>query len=258
MIDVGQGDSILIKLPNNKGNILIDTGGKDTFYEEAWKKKKNNYSLGKNTLIPFFKSIGIRKIDYLIITHGDNDHIGEGVTLVSNFNIKNVLLNRGDINNNEEKLIKVLKNNNIDYELMKEGIININGYKLYLINNKDYNDENNNSTVFYININNTSLLFTGDISRKTELDLINKYNIKIDILKIAHHGSNTSSDPAFLDKIKPRIALISVGRNNKFNHPSKETIYELNKRKITTYLTSVHGSVKYIFDKNGTIISMPP
>lgn len=258
MIDVGQGDSILIKLPNNKGNILIDTGGKDTFYEEEWKKKENNYSIGKNTLIPLFKSLGIRKIDYLIITHGDNDHIGESTVLVNNFNIKNVLLNKGNININEEKLIKVLKNKNISYEFMKEGILNINGYKLYLINNKDYNDENDNSTICYINIKGIAILFTGDISKKTEADFVNEYNIKVDILKGAHHGSNTSSSIPFLDKITPKIALISVGRNNKFNHPSKETIYELNRRKITTYMTSVHGSVKYIFDKKGTIIFSPP
>ncbi|MFA5696127.1 MAG: MBL fold metallo-hydrolase, partial [Bacilli bacterium] len=105
-IDVGQGDSILIKLPNQKGNVLIDTGGK-LDYQEDWQRKNKPFSLAKNNLIPFFKSLGITKIDSLIITHGDADHIGESIDLVNNYKIDKVYLNDFQLTSLEKRLIKI-------------------------------------------------------------------------------------------------------------------------------------------------------
>ena len=258
MIDVNQGDSILISYPYSKTNILIDTGGKDNYYKESWKQRIREYSLGKDRIIPLLKSLGIRKLDYLIITHGDNDHIGEAINLVNNYKVINVLLNKGKINNNEKKLISYIKKHNIKYSLITKDNILINN-SLYIINDKIYNNENDNSTILYFNINKHKMLLTGDISKHVENDLINNYQLNnINILKIAHHGSNTSTSSSFLNEINTKYAFISVGKNNRFNHPSIEVLESLKNKNINTYMTSTHGSIKYIFDKNGTIFTCPP
>ena len=115
MLDIGQGDSFLLVLPHNKGNILIDTGGFKKYRKEDWKIKNSEYSIASNILIPVLKSNNIKKIDYLIITHGDMDHIGEAYELVSKYKVLNVVLNIGRENYAERKLICLLKNRGINY-----------------------------------------------------------------------------------------------------------------------------------------------
>ncbi|MBP3461144.1 MAG: DNA internalization-related competence protein ComEC/Rec2, partial [Bacilli bacterium] len=182
MIDVGQGDSILIELPNNKCNILIDTGGIVSY------DNKNTYSLASNTIIPYLKSIGVKKIDYLILTHGDYDHMGEAINLVNNFKVEKVIFNCGEYNDLEKELIKVLDKKKIKYySCIKE--LNIDKNKLYFLNNKDYGNENDNSSIIYTKLNNHKFLFMGDAGIEVEEDLIKKYNLQdIDVLKVGHHG----------------------------------------------------------------------
>ena len=230
-IDVGQGDSILIKLPNQKGNVLIDTGGKLN-YQEDWQRKNKSFSLAKNNLIPFFKSLGITKIDSLIITHGDADHIGESIDLVNNFKVENVVFNCGEYNDLEKNLIKVLKKNKINYySCIKE--LNIDKYKLQFLNTKEYQNENDNSNVIYFNYNKYKFLFMGDAGLEREKDILEKYNLKdIDFLKVGHHGSNTSSNKLFIDRINPKYSLISVGKNNRYGHPKDEVLNTLKNSKI--------------------------
>ena len=135
MIDVEQGDSILIELPYNKGNILIDTGGKIKYKTEKWKERKNK-TITENTLIPFFKSTGIKKINFLILSHGDYDHMGEAINLVENFKVEKVIFNCGKFNELEQELIEVLDKKKIPYySCIKE--LNIDDNKLYFLNNKD-------------------------------------------------------------------------------------------------------------------------
>ncbi|MDD3048977.1 MAG: DNA internalization-related competence protein ComEC/Rec2 [Bacilli bacterium] len=255
-IDVGQGDSILINLPNNKGTLLFDTGGKLEYKKEAWQEKKSNYSIGKNTIIPFLKSQGIKKLDYLILTHGDADHMGESINIINSIKVNKVFINEGSINDLERLLIKNLKIKKINYDYLKVGdIININNYKFYVLNPVNNLDENSNSVVLYSNINNHKILLTGDIPVKTEEEIIKKYNIKnIEILKIGHHGSITSTSEKLLDKIKPKYGFISVGLNNKFGHPSDIIIKRLKTRNIQTYLTSINGSIKITLLKTKTTI----
>ncbi len=258
MIDVGQGDSILISYPYSKTNILIDTGGKETYYKEQWKKRVKEYSLGKDRIIPLLKSLGIRKLDYLIITHGDFDHMGEANNILNHYKVQKVLLNKGKINNNEKVLINYIKKNNIKYNVVTANNILLNN-SLYIIHSKMYSNENDNSIIIYLNINNHRILLIGDISRYVENDLVNNYQLNnIDVLKVAHHGSNTSTGLLFLNEINPKYAFISVGKKNKFNHPNKEVLDRLKDKNIKTNITSIHGSIKYIFDKNGTILICPP
>ena len=243
MIDVGQGDSILIHLKNKNKNILIDTGGKETY------SNKNNLSKIVTTItIPLLKSKGIRKIDYLMLTHGDYDHMGEAISLVENFKVEKVIFNCGDFNDLEKDLIKVLDKKKIPYySCIKE--LNINNNKLYFLNNKDYGNENNNSSVIYSELNNHKFLFMGDAGVEVEKDLIKKYNLQdIDVLKVGHHGSKTSSSKEFINQINPKYSIISVGKNNRYAHPNKEVLSVLEKSKI--YRTDQDGSIMFKIKNN--------
>ena len=222
MIDVGQGDSFLIKLKRSKGGILIDTGG-----------------------IPEYKAEGIDHLDYLITTHGDIDHMGESINLINNFKVNNVIFNSGKYNDLELKLIDHLKKHDIPYYKGVEKT-SVKNTSLVFLNNKIYEDENDNSNIIYMNIENIKLLFMGDAGIEVEKDLLKKYNLKnIDILKVGHHGSKTSSSSSFINQINPKYSLISVGENNSYGHPHKEVLKNLNKSKI--YRTDIYGSVKFTF-----------
>ena len=223
--DVGQGDSTLIS--NDNKYYLIDTGG------ISGKKPK----IVENTTIPVLKSLGINKIDTLILTHGDYDHMGEAIVLVNNFNVDKVIFNCGDYNDLEEELIKELDNKKINYYKCIKKIDS-----LYFLNTRVYDNENDNSSVIYTSINNYKLLFMGDAGKDKELDIIKKYNISnIDVLKVGHHGSNTSSDKSFINKMNPKYSVISVGLNNKYGHPNKETLNNLKESII--YRTDISGGI---------------
>lgn len=226
MFDVGEADSMLISTPSKKVNILIDTGrGIDT-----------------NNIIIYLKSIGISKLNYLIITHGDEDHIGGALYLIDNFKVDNVILNKGDYTELEVELIIHLKNKNIKYTNNINKIPLLGSY-MYLLNTKKFSNENDNSIVTYFEYQKYKFLFMGDSSSKTEEYLINNYNLtNISFLKVGHHGSNTSSSPLFINKITPKVSLISVGRNNLYHHPSKEVLTNLSNSVI--YRTDINKSIK--------------
>ena len=241
-IDVGQGDSIFIKFPNDKSNILIDTGGKVTYGN-----LKNNYSVGKN-IIDYLKSMGIRKLDYLIITHGDFDHMGDSLYLIDKFKVENVIFNCGEFNVLEKELIKVLDEKKIKYySCIKE--LNIDNNKLYFLQTKKYDNENDNSNVIYTELNGYKFMFMGDAGVEKEKDILEKYNLSnIDVLKVGHHGSKTSSSKEYIDEIKPKYAIISVGKNNRYGHPNKEVLNNLDNSKI--YRTDQDGSIMFKIKNN--------
>ncbi|MDD6223587.1 MAG: DNA internalization-related competence protein ComEC/Rec2 [bacterium] len=239
MIDVGQGDCFLIQ--SKRKTVLMDTGGKFAF-------GTTKTDLAKDQLIPFFHSIGITKIDYLILSHGDYDHMGEAINLVNNFKVEKVIFNCGEFNDLEQDLIKVLDMMKISYySCIKE--LNIGDNKLYFLNNKIYDNENDNSNVIYTEINSYKFMFMGDAGVEVEEDLIEKYNLRdIDILKVGHHGSKTSSSKTFIDEINPKFSIISVGKNNRYGHPNDNVLDNLEGSKI--YRTDQDGSVMLKIKKN--------
>ena len=247
-LDVGQGDSALIRLPNNSGNILIDTGGKFSYEMEKWREKRSKYSIVKSSTIHFFKSFGIKKLDYLILSHGDYDHIGEAINLIDNFNVEKVIFNCGEFNDLEKELIKVLDKKKIRYYLcIKE--LNIDNNELYFLQTKEYDNENDNSNVIYAELNGYKFMFMGDAGVDKEKDILDKYNISnIDVLKVGHHGSKTSSGKVFIDGINPKYSIISVGKNNRYGHPNKEVLNNLDGSKI--YRTDQDGSIMFKIKKN--------
>lgn len=241
-LDVGQGDSLLIRTKNNK-SIMVDTGGKLTYKKEKWELKNRNFDIEKNTIIPFIKSIGINKIDYLFLTHGDYDHMGETINLVNNFKVEKVIFNCGEFNQLEQALIKVLDKKKIKYySCIKE--LNIDNNKLYFLQTKEYDNENDNSSVIYTELNGYKFMFMGDAGIEKEKDILEKYNISnIDVLKVGHHGSKTSSSKIFIDEIEPKYSIISVGKNNRYGHPNKEVLNILDESKI--YRTDQDGSIMF-------------
>ncbi len=235
-IDVGQGDSTLIALPHQRGNILLDTGGKLSF-----KGEKSSFSLSQNTLIPYFYSLGIQKIDYLILTHGDFDHMGESIDLIKYFKVKNVIFNCGKQNKLENDLIKVLKKKKIPYYFCIQKLP-LKGASLLFFHPQLYGDENNNSNVIYTKIGQYKFLFMGDAGIKVEDKLLkNSFLKNIDVLKVGHHGSKTSSGKNFITFTNPKYSIISVGKNNRYSHPSDSVLKNLSSSKI--YRTDLNGSI---------------
>lgn len=193
-----QGDSILIK---SKTNILIDTGSNYNYY----KLKKELFNQG------------IYTIDYLIITHSDEDHSGNIEALKKDFKIK---------------------------EFLEDGKDIISDIKLQYLYVDSYDDENDNSLVYYLYLNHLSFLFTGDISRAVENKLVNKYELgKINILKVSHHGSKSGSSPYFISKILPDYAIIST--NGNYGHPHKETMETLDSYLVNILSTKESGTITF-------------
>ncbi len=241
-LDVGQGDASLIITENRKDIVMIDTGGKIDFQKKDWQKRNKEFNLADN-IITFLKSLGINTVDLLVITHGDKDHLGYAKDIMKSINIKALMLN----NNQDNSLEKQLRQN------VKISCKNIYQGKYVNINNiNDYieSDENDSSLVLNVTLDNKNFLFMGDAPKKVEQHILKKYKFKPSILKLGHHGSNTSSDFNFLNSYKPKYAIISAGRNNRYNHPAKETVAALNKLKIDYFNTQTCGTIKFIFRRN--------
>ena len=223
-IDVGQGDSTLIITPNDK-TILIDGGGSPT------------YDVGKNTLIPYLLDRKIKKLDYVIVSHFDEDHVGGVLAVLEHLEVRQVIINKQiEDSDNYQKFFKLVKEKMITVKLVKKGdriSIEKNIY-FDILWPKDKqiteNPLNNNSIVCKLNYYNFSMLFTGDIEKIAEEKILQRVNnklLKSDILKVGHHGSKSSNIEKFVEAVNPKIALIGVGENNKFGHPNSEVIKRL-------------------------------
>lgn len=242
-IDVGQGDCILVQV-NNK-NLLIDSGP----------------SSNREDLLSYFKKLNINKLDYLIATHPHEDHIGNMDTIIKRFKINNFYAPK--ITNTSlsfENMINALIDKCLKIKILKSGTNNINlglNTKVEIFSPKEdiiSDNFNDYSSVIKISFYNTSFLFTGDAENFTENYLIsNNYNLKSDVIKIGHHGSSTSSSLNFLKAVNPSIAIISVGKNNKYDHPSAQTLTYLKDMNIDTYRTDLNGTI--ILSSNGNIIN---
>ena len=228
-IDVGQGDSTLITTQFNK-KILIDGGGSEF---------GSTFDVGEKTLLPYLLKKKIHKLDYVIISHFDSDHVGGILTILEELNVKQVLIPKQvEYSENYNKFLDIVKKRNIKVKIVGEGnTINIdkNTYlDILWPEEKQITDNvlNNNSLIVRLCYKNFKMLFTGDIEEIAEQKLLQKYEntekLTADILKVAHHGSKSSSIAEFLEKVNPRIALIGVGKNNKFGHPNAGVLDRLN------------------------------
>lgn len=256
MIDVGQGDSTLISTKFN--NILIDGGGIEN------NKGEEDY-IGKNVLLPYLKNRGIKKLDYIFISHFDNDHVGGVLSVLKELKVKNVVIAKQfERTKQYNDFIKIIQDKNINVILgiAGENIEIENDVKIQILwptnNLIEENPLNNNSLVFKFIYKNFTMLFTGDIEKKAEQEIMNLYEktelFRCTVLKVAHHGSKTSSSNEIIKKINPKYVLIGVGKNNKYKHPSKEVIERFEKNEIIIHRTDINGEI-YI-KTNGKNISI--
>lgn len=178
--------------------------------------------------------------------HGDYDYMGEAINLVENFKVEKVIFNCGVFNDLEQELIKELDKKKIKYySCIKK--LNIDNNKLYFLQTKEYDNENDNSNVIYFKYGTFKFLFMGDAG--IEKDILKKYNISdVYVLKVGHHGSKTSSSIEFINEINPKYSIISVGKNNRYGHPNKEVLNNLDNSKI--YRTDEDGSILFKIKNN--------
>ncbi|MGW9856570.1 competence protein ComEC [Staphylococcus hominis] len=246
-LNVGQGDSFLFQTKNNE-TVMVDTGGK-----VVQSNSKDNHNTSKYHIMPTLKSRGISQIDYLILTHPHNDHIGEFPYLVQNIRIKNLYLYTKSYsveqiktintlcNMYHIKLIDVSKINNIQMKDSKISFLNA------FIDSIE--DKNAQSIISLIEYKNYKLLLMGDAIEENENLLLKKYHLPlIDVLKVGHHGSKTSSSKKFLKVIQPKISIISSGKNNSFHLPNNETIDKLEKINSHIYNTQTDGEITLNLD----------
>lgn len=246
-IDVGQGDSTLIITPDKK-TALIDGGGSDSF------------DVGEKVLLPYLLDRRILKIDYVLISHFDTDHCGGILTIMEKVKVKNIIISeQAEHSENYERFKKLMIHKKIRLIEVKKGdkikIGRYSEFKILFPTSRllSENPLNNNSIVAQFNYNNFKMLFTGDIEKLAEQQILKteKAEIRADILKVAHHGSKTSSIPEFIKAVRPKIALIGVGKNNTFGHPNQQTIKNLENIKCRIYRTDLQGEIIIKIDQKG-------
>ncbi|MEH7378105.1 DNA internalization-related competence protein ComEC/Rec2 [Neobacillus drentensis] len=264
MIDVGQGDSILIHLAHDKGTYLIDTGGTMNYTEEKWRERARAFEVGRDVVVPFLKGQGITKIDKLILTHGDMDHIGGAFSIIKELEVNQILMpSVVEPSITELAILEEAKKKNITVIKVSEGDKWISGENEFdiLSPKKNFAGERNSGSIAFIaQLGGVNWFFGGDLDQEGEEKIIKKYpNLKVDVLKAGHHGSKTSSAESFINQISPRIALISVGEKNRFGHPHSEVLNRLRKTNTVIFRTDQQGAITYKFYQGkGTISTYLP
>lgn len=243
-VDVGQGDCTFIVTPRNK-TILIDGGGSSS----------DEFDVGKSTLLPYILDKGYTKIDYIFISHFDQDHVGGILSILQKIKVKKVIISKQEENSeNYQKFLEIIKEKGVSVAIVKMGdrVKIENGIYFDILwptsEQIQENKLNNNSLVMKMYYHNFSILFTGDIEKEAEKKILETYKseknkLVSNVLKVAHHGSKTSTIKEFLDTVNPQIALIGVGKNNMFHHPSEEIIDKLKEYGAIIYRTDERGEI---------------
>ena len=251
-VDVGQGDCTFITTPQNK-TILIDGGG----------SMSEEYDVGKSTLLPYILDRGYTKLDYVFISHFDQDHSLGCAKIIENLTVSNLVLTKQlEENDIYKHIVSIAKQKKINLIYVKAGdVITVNGVKIKILHPQEKliaeNSINNNSIVFKLEYKSFSILFTGDIENIAEEVILSKnINLKADILKVAHHGSKTSSSQRFIEAVSPKIALIGVGKNNMFGHPNREVIERLQSYGTKIYRTDECGEISIMVNNRGKIVGI--
>ena len=248
-IDVGQGDCTLVLTEYNR-KILIDGGGSE------------NYEVGKNVLIPYLLRERISSIDYVFISHFDTDHVGGILEIMEEIKVKNVIISKQlEECDNYIKFCEMVKKKKINVKEVKAGDKIKIDKSLYIDvlwpteeREKMENELNNRSLVLKMVYMNYSIMFTGDIEKIAEEKILELYRNKLkmldcDILKVAHHGSESSSTIDFVNAVSPKICLIGVGKDNKYGHPNKSVLDILSSANCRIYRTDLNGLIEMFFYK---------
>lgn len=262
-LNVGQGDSILIEMPKREKVILIDAGGLLRFDQEEWMESENVYEVGRQVVVPFLKGRGFSKIDVMILSHADADHMEGAEEILQEIKVEEVHITPGSY---EEDAMKDLREeiNKQRISVFEKGageVIESSYYQLIYLYPKDVNYEGNDDSLV-LSMKNAYFkgLFIGDLESNGERVLATEYSKQIEgqtILKLGHHGSKTSSTQLFLEKANPKFAIVSAGLNNRYGHPHPEVVERLNKLDIPYFQTGKDGSIEVIITKKGEVTIFP-
>ncbi len=243
-IDVGQGDAALVRTPAGK-NILIDTGG-----------LQGEADISRMVLLPYLRYLGVKQIDVLCLSHGDHDHAGGAAGVAARLPVKNVFLGAGaEKSGDVQALLKVVEHKANVYRLQKGEQWNVGDCRIVVASASSgtssaaATETNASSLVLQLFCRGHSLIFTGDADMETEENAMRLLRTA-DVMKVSHHGSETSSSPHFLDHIKPRFGIISCGKHNRYGHPAQGTLERLAACNIIPLRTDELGAIKVVFGKD--------
>lgn len=239
IIDVGQGDSIFIQTLEDK-RILIDAGD-----EEA-----------EHTVYSYLKRRGVKKIDVLIATHPDTDHIGSMDYIIDKFKISHLYMPNAKTNSEAfYNLLDSCKEKNLKIEYLTKGdrLKIDSSTTMEILSPSTITDKNNlNSIVSLLNYKGYEFLFTGDAEKENESEILSSCNLPdIEFLKAGHHGSSSSSTDEFIEKLKPEAVAISCGYNNNYGHPHRSVLDTFRENGAVVYRTDKNGSLVFYCDENG-------
>lgn len=235
-IDVGEGDSIFIELPNEK-TMLIDAG-------EAVEGKK---------VINYIKQLGYSNIDYIVGTHPHTDHIGGLAQVINSFDLGKIYMPKViSTSKTYENLLNTISMKGLKIQTARAGVNIINEKNLLIDiiapNRDSYSDLNNYSIVIKITYKNRKFIFMGDAEMISENEILT--DVTADIVKVGHHGSNTSSGQNFVDRVNAKYAIISVGSDNNYNHPNMNIVNRWENSGAKVYRTDLSGTIIAITDGN--------
>ena len=246
MLDVGQGESIFLRDVTGK-TILIDVGGKAESSKkiDVWQQKATT-SNAQRTLIPYLKSRGVAKIDQLILTNTDKEHVGDLLEVTKSFQVEEILVSKGSLT--QKEFVAELQASQTKVGSLQAGeTLPIFGSQLEVLSPRKIGDGGHeDSLVLYGKLLDKHFLFTGNLKEKGEKGLLKQYpDLEVDILKAGQHGSKISSSQDFLEKVRPQITLISVGKSNRVKLPHQETLTRLESIKSRVYRTDEQGAIRF-------------
>lgn len=254
-VNVGQGDCIVIELPYRKSVILIDAGGLLRFGQEQWKERDTPYEVGRQVVVPYLKGRGIQKIDTFVLTHADADHVEGAEEVLREVRASEVHVTPNSLEKGvmADFLQEAAKTNTIITEKMAGDGWQIGNVRFdYLWPRETEYEGNNDSLVLLVRQGAFKALFTGDLEKEGEADVVRLYGeaiAHVDLLKAGHHGSKTSSIEEFVEKTYPKFVIFMAGENNRYQHPHIDVVNRFEQRNIPHLTTGYDGTIEFTIKK---------